>query len=141
MMSTLTRHKLWGKFYKDFYTLEQIYKHICFDPLQRGQRLLSLTRFESSLWVIESGYNKSGKFTWVLDNLISSKSKTTWSIPSSLQEISGVLKILFLQRSNKIWSYKIISQIVRISECCDQNSDGVSKNGESCHICIMWLKS
>ena len=33
-----------------------------------------------------------------------------------------------------------ISQIVRISEDCDQNGDRVSKNDESCHICIMWKK-
>ena len=32
---------------------------------------------------------------------------------------------------------KIISQIVGISEDCDQNGDRVSKNNVSCHICIV----
>ena len=32
---------------------------------------------------------------------------------------------------------KIISQIVRISEVCDQNGDRVFKNNKSCHI-IVW---
>ena len=31
---------------------------------------------------------------------------------------------------------KIIIKFVRISEGCDQNSDRVSKNYVSCHICI-----
>ena len=34
----------------------------------------------------------------------------------------------------------LISQIVGISEGCDQNGDRVSKNDKSCHICIMRLK-
>ena len=34
-----------------------------------------------------------------------------------------------------------ISQIVGISADCDQSGDGVSKNNESCNICIIWLKS
>ena len=34
---------------------------------------------------------------------------------------------------------KIISQIVKISEDCDQNGNRVSKNDENCHICIMGL--
>ena len=35
---------------------------------------------------------------------------------------------------------KIISQIVRVSEVCDQNGDRVSKNHKICHICSMRLK-
>ena len=35
---------------------------------------------------------------------------------------------------------KMISQIVWISEGCDQNGERVSKNGKSCHICSMRLK-
>ena len=35
---------------------------------------------------------------------------------------------------------KRISQIVWISEGCDQNGERVSKNAKSCHICRMKLK-
>ena len=41
---------------------------------------------------------------------------------------------------SKVEDEVIISQIVRISEGCDQNGNRVSKNDKSCHICSMRLK-
>ena len=42
--------------------------------------------------------------------------------------------------ASKVEDEVIISQIVRISEGCDQNGNRVSKNDKSCHICSMRLK-
>ena len=38
---------------------------------------------------------------------------------------------------SKIANEKIISQIVGVSEVCDQNGDKLSKKGKSCIICII----
>ena len=48
----------------------------------------------------------------------------------------------FKPRSIKTYnSEKIISQIVGISEGCDQNGERVSETDKICHICSMRLKN
>ena len=65
--------------------------------------------------------------------MLSLVDRTKVKTPKSFLFTEGSFKVDYYQNFE---DGKIISQVVRISEDCDQSSDRVSKNNLICHICI-----